>query len=274
MADRFQPCLAETLKWEGNWSNDPYDPGGPTMRGVIQKVYDGYRDDNGLPRRSVREIEEHELLAIYRKNYWEPIRGADLLPGVDLVLLDFCINSGPSQAVVSMQRVLGLSRDGHFGAATMAALKARHPTDFIEAYMDERRRFLRGLKTFWRFGKGWLRRCDGVEKAAAFMSGHLVIPAADPPKPLEDGDAQSAEQGRAVSSAPSPPVAAGATIATTGAVSIMQAGPAVIAKAASQTGKLTPMSLAIAILTEPWFWAGMACLWAAVATFLWRRKHA
>lgn len=273
MADRFPTCLAETLKWEGGYSNDPYDPGGATMKGVIQKVYDGFRDSRRVARQDVRKIANDELLAIYRGNYWNLIRGEELEPGVDLAIFDFCVNSGARQAVVSMQRVLGMDRDGHFGAATMAALKAKHPADFIEAYMDERRRFLRGLKTFWRFGKGWIRRCDGVEKAAEMMAGHLVIPAADPPKPLPDVDSQSAEQGRAVESAPTPPVAAEAAIATGGVVSLAQAGPAVIAKAAT-TGKITPMSLVIAILTEPWFWAASLAMWAAFATFLWRRKHA
>lgn len=28
MSERFKACLAETLKWEGGWSNHPHDPGG------------------------------------------------------------------------------------------------------------------------------------------------------------------------------------------------------------------------------------------------------
>ena len=29
-SQRFLDCLAEVLRWEGGWSDDPYDPGGAT----------------------------------------------------------------------------------------------------------------------------------------------------------------------------------------------------------------------------------------------------
>jgi Glycosyl hydrolase 108 len=35
-AQNYPRCLANTLNEEGGWSNHPSDPGGPTMRGVIQ----------------------------------------------------------------------------------------------------------------------------------------------------------------------------------------------------------------------------------------------
>ena len=118
MTDRFDTCLAETLKWEGGWSNHPRDPGGPTMRGIIQRVYDGWRDNHGLPRRSVREIADHELRDIYRRSYWDQVRGDELPPGVDLAVFDFAVNSGPARAAKYLQRVLGVKVDGHIGPAT------------------------------------------------------------------------------------------------------------------------------------------------------------
>ena len=63
----FDKCLTRTLVHEGGWSNHPKDPGGATMRGVIQRVYDGYRDRKGLGRRSVRQITDDELKEIYRR---------------------------------------------------------------------------------------------------------------------------------------------------------------------------------------------------------------
>ena len=42
-SDNFQRCLTVTLKWEGGYSNHPDDPGGPTMRGIIQREYDAWR---------------------------------------------------------------------------------------------------------------------------------------------------------------------------------------------------------------------------------------
>ena len=70
-SDNFERCLAITLKWEGGYSNHPDDPGGPTMRGIIQREYDAWRKKLGKSRRSVRQIEESELQAIYRDEYWD-----------------------------------------------------------------------------------------------------------------------------------------------------------------------------------------------------------
>jgi len=37
------------LKWEGGWSNDPNDKGGPTMKGVTIAVYTLYCRSKGKP---------------------------------------------------------------------------------------------------------------------------------------------------------------------------------------------------------------------------------
>lgn len=197
---RFRACLAQTLKWEGTWSNDPHDPGGPTMRGIIQREYDAYRTRKSLPRRSVRQIEQAELEEIYRTRYWDEVNG-DLLPaGVDLAVWDFGVNSGPSRGIKALQRALGTKADGHMGELTMKALEQRDPDEIIAAIMADRRAFLRQIKTFWRFGKGWLRRCDGVEKAALEMAGahHAVsLLTAAAAEPDGDPEVQSAGMGKA-----------------------------------------------------------------------------
>ena len=276
MADRFNACLVETLKWEGGYSNDPYDPGGATMRGIIQRVYDGFRDARKLPRQDVRKISHDELVTIYRANYWNLIRGDELAAGFDQEIFDFCVNSGPKQAVVSMQRVLGIPIDGHFGAVTMAALQRVSPEKFITDYMNERRRFLKNLKTFWRFGKGWLSRCDGIEAAAtAAVSGpgNSVFYSATAPVPDPDPTIQSESQGRASAPDPKPPMAAEASVGGAGGGQLIMAAPNIISKAAAK-GAVTFYSLLIAILTEPLFWTGVVTLGGALSVFLWRRRHA
>lgn len=202
--DRFQDCLAETLKWEGGYSNDPVDPGGATMKGVIQEEYDAWRSGRGLTCRSVREIGANEVSTIYRENYWQPLRCSDLPPGVDLAVFDFGVNSGVGVAIKKLQRAVGVAADGHIGSITLDAVRSVSRETLIPDYMNMRRAYLRQIKTFWRFGKGWLRRCDGVEIAAkrmALTERPTVLPEDDisvtPPVPLSDADAQSATQGRA-----------------------------------------------------------------------------
>jgi len=194
--NREAACLAETLKWEGGYSNHPKDPGGPTMRGVIQTEYDKYRRQNGKPTQWVKLIEQDELLAIYKKNYWEQVRGDELPAGVDLVLFDYAVNSGHGRAIMSTQVVLGVGVDGVLGDATMNAIKAQDPVELCKRMMKERLRFLKSLRGLWpTFGEGWSNRCAGVEAAAIAAAGAVPKPA---PVPLANEDKQSKTQGRAV----------------------------------------------------------------------------
>lgn len=211
----FETCLTETLKWEGGWSNHPSDPGGPTMRGVIQRVYDAWRKRNGLPKRSVRNIEEHELQAIYRENYWQLVRGDELPPGVDLCVFDYGVNSGPSRSISHLQEVLGVKIDGFMGPVTLDAVNAADPVEIVKKLCARRRKFVRQIKTYHVFGKGWNRRIDGIEQVSCAM---CELPIRDIPiVPIADADKQSETQGRA--NDPKEPMSPAAKMAIAGTAS-------------------------------------------------------
>ena len=148
----FERCLAVTLKWEGGYSNHPDDPGGPTMRGIIQREYDSWRKNQGKRTRPVRQIEENELRDIYRSEYWDAMNCGNLDPGLDLCVFDAAVNSGVQRA-----------------RAWYAQAKE------IDAFCDLRLTFLRGLGRLWRvFGAGWSRRVAGIRNQAHLMAGNSV----------------------------------------------------------------------------------------------------
>jgi lysozyme family protein len=164
-ASNFAPSLNLTLVYEGGWSDNPRDPGGATMRGVTQAVYDDDRDQRGLPRRSVKLITDAELQAIYRWRYWDLVRADDLPAGADYAVFDFAVNSGVSRASKVLQSIVGSVQDGHVGSVTIASAlryKASYgPTALSDAMCNARMSFLRSLPTFVDFGNGWTRRVLG-----------------------------------------------------------------------------------------------------------------
>lgn len=286
LSPKLHRALPFVLAYEGGYSDDPHDPGGKTMKGIIQRVYDGYRRSKGLPTQWVKYIRDAEVEEIYKLNYWDQVRGDQLPDGVDLVVMDFGVNSGPPRAIMEAQRVLGLRIDGMLGPATLDALQRVDAAWFIKAYVEARRRFLRALSTFWRFGKGWLSRCAAVEQAALGMVGHPVVVDLHPDEyhevaghpvalqfaPLDSADEQSEGQGRAYPEAPKPPMGTEVALGSSGGGSMAMAAPRVIANA-GMSGRITLMSLTVAIVSEPMFWIGMAALWGAVGVFIWRRRH-
>ena len=195
---RFTACLDETLEWEGGYSNDKYDSGGATMRGVIQRRYSAYRKRKGLKYRSVRRIEDHELQEIYRVYYWDEVKGDTLPAGLDQAVFDFGVNSGPSRSIKYLQAVLQVPSDGHMGPITYEALEGADVEETIRALCASRRRFVRRIKVYWRFGKGWERRINGIEAASLEAVGDEIdVPDVPIPRPNSDPEAQSESQGRA-----------------------------------------------------------------------------
>lgn len=153
--------LAETLAYEGGWSDHPSDPGGATMKGITLAVFRRYRP--GASKEQLRAISAADLERIYRDGYWGPVRGDDLPEGVDLTVFDYGVNSGPSRSAKDLQRVVGATVDGKIGPATIALVKASAPRAVIKAHCARRLGFVQSLAIWNTFGKGWARRIAGIE---------------------------------------------------------------------------------------------------------------
>lgn len=179
MMDKFETCHAVTHRWERGYSNHPRDPGGATQDGVTQRVYDAWRRSNGLAPRPVRQSTPDERGQIFREQYWLPVRGEALPPGIDLAVYDFAVNSGVSRAIRYLQAALGVKMDGHLGEVTIrAALDAAetgNAVKVVQSIMAGREKFLRGLSTFDAFGNGWMNRLVDVGKEARRMASEKAL---------------------------------------------------------------------------------------------------
>ena len=180
MRDNFERCLAITLKHEGGWADHPQDPGGATMKGVTIGTYSQWLGRKAT-KAELRAIPEAHLRAIYRRNYWDKVRGDDLPAGLDLVAFDGAVNSGPARGARWLQMGLGVSADGRVGVQTIAAANAAEPLPVVLRAIDARMAFLRGLKTWQTFGNGWLRRLVEIQAAAQAMIGSDDAPMSSPP---------------------------------------------------------------------------------------------
>jgi len=159
----FERALPRVLMHEGGYVNDPQDPGGETNRGITKRVYDAYRQRMRLPVQSVKNITSQEVAAIYRANYWDLAKCDQLPAGVSYVVFDGNVNSGVSQSIKWLQRAVGVVPDGVIGNATLAAVQNYGDMNrLVDAICDRRLAFLKALKTWKRFGKGWAARVADV----------------------------------------------------------------------------------------------------------------
>lgn len=163
MEANFQRCLAATLREEGGFVDDARDPGGATCKGITLATFRQYHPD--ASKDDLRHISDADVQHIYRKGYWNPIKGDDLPSGVDLVTFDFAVHSGNGRASKYLQRIGGVTVDGVIGPKTLAAVNAMDAKTTINLLCDRRLEFLKGLPTWKFFGKGWQARVSRIREA-------------------------------------------------------------------------------------------------------------
>ena len=152
MADRFSVIFERVIGHEGEYVNDPRDPGGETKYGISKRSY---------PDLDIAALTMDEAREIYRDDYWLAT-GCDLLPaGIDYAVFDAAVNAGKSRAVKWLQEAVGTASDGRIGPATRAAIKRamRNPVAVLEMVNALRMQHYMELDDMNdRFGLGWARR--------------------------------------------------------------------------------------------------------------------
>lgn len=169
MRESFDLALKRVLRHEGGWADHPKDPGGATMKGVTLATFRRYYGAERT-KRDLHRITDGQIAHIYRNGYWVPLACDDLPVGVDYAAFDAAVNSGPGRAAQWLQWAVGADADGQVGMATLEAVARQRPSITILAQHARRLAFLRGLRTWRTFGRGWERRCAEVRDVALDMA--------------------------------------------------------------------------------------------------------
>jgi lysozyme family protein len=131
MSKTREEIIKEVVLIEGGYSDNPDDTGGRTRYGITEAVArkHGYKGQ-------MRDLPKDMAIDIYRIDYWDPIRGDDLLEADESIafeVFDTGVNCGTGTAARLLQRALNvLNRkqalyfdivvDGGIGPVTIATL--------------------------------------------------------------------------------------------------------------------------------------------------------
>jgi lysozyme family protein len=208
MKDTFEVWCNRAFDYEGRvYENVPGDRGGPTKWGVtigrlatikgVKLPKAGTAAYNRLVE-DLKALSPDEIKDIYKRDYWDAVRGDDLPPGVDFAVADFGLNSGPSRAAKYLCRCLGKKQSGTLNNEVIQAAREADPDELVNTYCDARAAFLNQIAvgSQAKFRKGWLNRVRDVrtrslklivmkpaEPPPVEMKPDVVMPKADPPKP-------------------------------------------------------------------------------------------
>ncbi|MEI9890919.1 MAG: glycosyl hydrolase 108 family protein [Caulobacteraceae bacterium] len=172
--ERFDRCLAEVLRLEGGYVDDPRDAGGATRFGITRTTL-SQALGRPVSALDVAALGPAEAADIYRDRYWATTRCGQLPAGLDLVVFDTAVNMGPGTAARLLQQALGVEADGVIGARTLARAVVAPEAEAVCAMSDLRRRRYRTLAGFAVFGAGGLRRAGEVEALALSWLGRGPI---------------------------------------------------------------------------------------------------
>lgn len=162
MQENWGEALAHVLKYEGGYVNHPADPGGMTNLGVTKRVWEEW---TGRPatEQEMRGLTPVMVSPLYKKRYWDAVKGDELPSGVDLCVFDCAVNAGVGRASKFLQQAVGVNADGQIGPMTMKAVAAADPKEIIAKFCNLREAHYKSLSTFATFGKGWMNRLGNVE---------------------------------------------------------------------------------------------------------------
>lgn len=166
----------DVLKKEGGYVNHPADKGGPTNYGITLQTLEIYTGRK-CTAQDVKNLTAAFAKMIYKRLYYTDPK-INLLPdGIQPIIFDTAVNSGPKKAIKMLQEVLldygkniGLV-DGVLGNITLKA--AREVVNdvgykkLVNSLVTRRIRFYKSIvdrdPSQQVFLKGWLARAESFE---------------------------------------------------------------------------------------------------------------
>lgn len=177
----FDKAIRAVFHHEGIWSNDPDDPGGPTIYGWSLRTAktvgdldgDGYAEfdldhDGNVDIHDLRGMTPEEAVQLYKRIKWDAYPYSRLEASVAIKVFDISINTGEHRGHMLLQRALRSTsdqrvlEDGIIGSKTLSAIKGCYQPALLAAYRSECAGFYRTLAAqnpkSRKYLNGWLNR--------------------------------------------------------------------------------------------------------------------
>jgi len=156
----FNDAIVKTLAKEGGakFTDVPDDKGGATKYGISQTAY---------PNVDIRNLTEQQARDIYKRDYWDRVRGDDVSSQLIAEnLFDIAVNMGVRTASRLAQTTLDIKpADGIIGSASLGVINRQDEKDFLIHFTLAKVAYYASLcnkdRTQSKFLLGWINRALG-----------------------------------------------------------------------------------------------------------------
>ena len=149
MTANFDKAFTDIVGVEGNYSNSQLDPGGETKFGISKRAY---------PKADIRNLTLDGAKLIYARDYWTPCHCDELQWPLCLFVFDAAVNQGQREAVMMLQKTLGVAQDGSLGPRTLQRIATEDHAELAALLMADRAIRYTGTRNFDLDGRGWFKR--------------------------------------------------------------------------------------------------------------------
>lgn len=159
-----------TIGEEGGFQNDPRDKGNWTGGAVGVGELRGTKfgiSAASYPNIDIENLTIADALPIAKHDFWDVFKGDSLPPAVSLGVFDFGYNAGVSEAVKTLQHVLGITADGIVGPHTITACAAYDPQVLCQKFTDQRIEAYKMMPEWPLYGADWEARARATGAKAA-----------------------------------------------------------------------------------------------------------
>ena len=152
----FIDMMERILSHEGGFTLNPLDRGN-YANGILRGTKYGI-SARSYPNVDIKNLTRSQALAIYRRDFYEPLKPSIMTGATVFQLLDFAVNSGVRRANISLQKAVGAAPDGIIGPVTMLAVANTPDHKITTLILADRLDYMSSLSAWKTFNKGWARR--------------------------------------------------------------------------------------------------------------------
>lgn len=140
MSARFDKIFQHIIDVEGTeYSNRSADRGGPTKYGVTLSTLKKYRQSDAVTAEDVMNLPIGEAKLIYIKFYYDLVGGDEIMSDkIAACLMDVAVNSGPSVAVKTAQKIINVKIDGDLGPVSIKTINTCPEIIFVREFLQAR----------------------------------------------------------------------------------------------------------------------------------------
>lgn len=161
MRENFEKAFEKVIGHEGGFTNHRKDRGNWTSGKVGVGELKGTKygvSAMAYPNLDIRNLTLDDARAIYKRDYWDAVKGDELPSGVDFLTFDMAVNHGNGRAARFLQEGAGVKADGVIGPITMGKVYNTDPETLLIEMSAIRGLFYSQISTVKVFGRGWYRR--------------------------------------------------------------------------------------------------------------------